>query len=121
MSSRRSPADRLVGVRVEVLEGEVLELLAHLLDAHAAGQRRVDLERLLGDAVALVRRHELQRAHVVQPVGELDQKHAHVVGDGEEELAEVLALRRLLRDEVELLDLGQPVDEGADLRPEQSC
>ena len=57
----------------------------------------------------------------MQPVGELDQQHAHVVGDGEQELAEVLALRRALRDEVEALDLGQAVDEGADLRPEGAC
>ena len=82
-------------------EGEVLELVAHLLDAHAAGERRVDVERLLGDALALVGRHEAERAHVVQPVGELDQQHAHVGGDREQELAEVLALRGALRDEVE--------------------
>ena len=68
---------------------------------------------------ALLRRHELQRAHVVQAVGELDQQHAHVVGDGEQELAEVLGLLGLLRDEVELLDLGQAVDERADLVAEQ--
>ena len=45
------PADRLVGFGVEVLEGQVLQLLAHFLDAHAAGERRVDLEGLLGDAL----------------------------------------------------------------------
>ena len=82
-------------------EGEVLELLAHLLHAHAAGERRVDVEGLLGDALALVGRHEAERAHVVQSVGELDQQHAHVVGDREQELAEVLGLRGALRDEVE--------------------
>ena len=47
-------------------------------------------------------RHVLEGAHVVQPVGELDQEHADVVRDGEEELAEILGLRRLLRDQVEL-------------------
>ena len=35
--------------------------------------------RLLGDARALLRRHEIERAHVVQAVGELDQQHADVV------------------------------------------
>ena len=69
----QAPADGLVGFRVEMAEGEVLELVAHLLDAHAAGERRVDVEGLLGDALALVGRHEAERAHVVQPVGELDQ------------------------------------------------
>ncbi len=112
------PADRLVGLRVEVLEGQILQLLAHFLDAHAAGERRVDVEGLLGDPLPLLRRHELQRAHVVQAVGELDEQHPHVVGDGEQELAEILALRGPLRDEVEPLDLGEAVDEGADLGAE---
>ena len=33
-----------------------------------------------------------QRAHVVQAVGELDQQHAHVVGDRQQQLAQVLGL-----------------------------
>ena len=86
-----------------------------LVHAHAAGERRIDVERLLGDAPARFRRHEVERAHVVQPVGELDQQHAHVVGDRQQQLAQVLGLLRLLGDEVELLQLGQAVDQRADL------
>jgi hypothetical protein len=111
--------DRLEGLRVDVLEGQVLQLLAHLLDPHAAGERRIDLQRLLGDALALLGRHELEGAHVVQAVGELDQEHPDIVRDREQELAEVLALSGALGDEVEALDLGQPVHERADLRPER--
>ena len=62
--------------------------------------------------------HVLERAHVVQPVGELDQQHANVAGDGDQQLAEVLGLLGLLGDEVELLDLGQAVDQRADLLAE---
>ena len=59
-------------------------------------------ERLLGDARrACPAGTKCKGAHVVQAVGELDQEHAHVVGDGEQELAEILGLRRALRDEVE--------------------
>jgi chorismate mutase len=61
----------------------------------------------------------VQRAHVVQPVGELDEQHAHVVGDREQQLAEVLGLLGLLGDEIELLELGEAVDERADLLAEQ--
>ena len=110
--------DGLVGVGVAPLEGQLLELLAHGLHAHAAGQRRIDLERLLGDAPAALRLHVLERAHVVQAVGQLDQQHADVAGDGDQELAEVLRLLGLLGDEVELLDLGQAVDQVADLLAE---
>ena len=88
------------------------------LHAHAAGERRIDVQRLLGDARALFRRHEMQRAHVVQAVGELDEQHAHVFGDGEQQFAEVLGLLGLLGDEVELLDLGQALDQLADLLAE---
>ena len=63
-------------------------------------------------------RHEIERAHVVQPVGELDQQHAHIGRDREQQLAQVLGLLGLARDEVELLQLGQAIDQRADLRPE---
>ena len=111
--------DGAVRVRIDVAEGQLLEFLAHVLHAHAAGQRRIDLHRLLGDAQALVGRHVVERAHVVQPVGELDQQHAHVFGDRQQQLAQVFGLLGLLGDEVELLQLGQPLDQLAELRPEQ--
>ena len=60
-----------------------------------------------------------QRAHIVQPVGELDQQHAHVVGDGKQKLAQVLGLLRLLGDEIEPLQLGQAFDQNADFVAEQ--
>ena len=72
-------------------EGKILELVAHALHAHAPGERRIDLHRLLGDARALLLRHELDGAHVVQAVGELDEEHADVLGDGEQQLSQVLA------------------------------
>ena len=82
------------------------------------GERRIDVDRLLRGAPARLRRHEVERAHVVQPVGELDQQHAHIGRDREQELAQVLGLLRLARHEVELLQLGEPVDQRADLGAE---
>ena len=64
--------DHLIGFGIERAEGQVLQLLAHLLHAHAAGERRVDVEGLFGDSLARGFGHELQGAHVVQPIGELD-------------------------------------------------
>ena len=61
----------------------------------------------------------VERAHVVQPVGELDQQHAHVLGNRQQQLAQVLRLLGLLRDQVELLQLGQALDQLADIRAEQ--
>ena len=111
--------NHLISVGIELAERQILELFAHLLHAHAAGKRRVDVERFLrGDAPRLGRT-VFERAHVVQPVCELDQQHAHVVGDSEQKLAQILGLLRLLGDEVELFQLGQPLDQMADLMAEK--
>ena len=47
----------------------------------------------------------------MEPVGELHQQHADVAGHRQDELLEVLRLRRFLRHEVELVELGHPVDQ----------
>ena len=94
--------DQRVGVRHQAAEGEVLELAAHALHAHAARERGIDVEGVLGDAGPLVLRHELERAHVVQAVGELHQQHPRVVGDRQQQLAEIFGLLRVPGDEVEL-------------------
>ena len=75
---------------LEVAEREVLELPLQLPDAQPVGERRVDLHRLLRHAAALGRRPELERLHVVEPVGQLDEDHADVLGHGQEHLAHVL-------------------------------
>ncbi len=108
----------VVGFGKELTKRQVFEFLAKTVHAHAAGERRVDFQGLLGDTLAPFRRHVLQRAHVVQPVGELDQQHAHVVGDGEQKLAQVLGLLGLARDEVEALQLGEALDQMADVGAE---
>ena len=61
------------------------------------------------------RRHELQRAHVVQAVGELDQENADVVGDRQQQLAQVLGLLGLARHQLQPLQLGEALDQRADL------
>ncbi len=48
----------------------------------------------------------------------LTSKHANVGRNGDQELAEILGLLGLLGDQVEALDLGQAIDQGADLGPE---
>ena len=64
------------------------------------------------------RRHELQRAHVVQAVGELDQENADVVGDREQQLAQVFGLLGLARNQLQPFQLGEAFDQRADFVPE---
>ena len=71
---RRQPvANDLISIGVELAECQVFEFLAHLMHAHAPGERGIDVERFLGDAPARNRGHVRQRAHVVEAVSELDQ------------------------------------------------
>ncbi len=103
---------------LEDLEREVLELPLHLPDAEALRQRRVDLHGLAGDALLLVRRQPVQRAHVVQAVGELDEDDPDVLGHRQQHLADVLGLLLLVAVGAEARQLRDPVDELGDLRPE---
>jgi hypothetical protein len=54
----------------------------------------------------------------VQPVGELDQQHADVVG-GEQELAQILGGALILRLRLDLAELGDAVDQPGDVLAEQ--
>ncbi len=61
----------------------------------------------------------MQRAHVVQPVGELDQQHADVVRHREHQLAQVLGRCSVSVWDLDLRQLGDAVDQPGDLRAEQ--
>ena len=100
-------------------ERQILQFVAHALHAHAPGERRIDVERLLGDPRVLLRRHEMQSAHIVQTVGEFDEQNAHIVGDGEQQLAKILRLHGAFGDEIKPFELGQAFDEPADVGPEK--
>ena len=76
---RDEPADdAAAALGVQHPEGEVFQFLAHPLHAHAPGEGSVDLHRFARLLDLLFRPHGADGAHVVQPVGELDQDHAQV-------------------------------------------
>jgi hypothetical protein len=103
--------ERRLAPRLQVLERELLQLAIGLVEAEPVRDRRVDLERLGGDPLLLGALHRVHRAHVVQPVGELDEDDADVARHREQHLAERLGLRLLARREAKLVELGEAVDE----------
>ena len=112
--------DRGIGVGLELAEGERLHLGHELVHADPLGERRIDVHRLAGDAPALLLRlDEMERAHVVQPVGELDQQHADVARHGEQELAQILGGALILALRLDLGQLGDAVDQPGDVLAEQ--
>ena len=107
-----------VALRVEVLEREVLQLPLDLPDAQPLGQGRVDLHGLARDPELLLRREAGQRAHVVEPIGQLDEDDPDVLGHREQHLADVLGLLLLVRVGGELGQLRDAVHEVGDFRAE---
>ena len=111
--------DRGKAHRLQLAEGQRLHFAHVLIHADPLGQRRVDIHRLARDQLAFLRRlDEVQRAHVVQPVGQLDQQHADILGHGEQELAQVFGRAFILGHGLDLGKLGHPVDQPRDLGAE---
>jgi hypothetical protein len=100
-----------VAQRIDVAEGQLLQLAIEVVQPQPVGDRGVDLQRLARDAAALVRPQGVQRAHVVQAVGQLDEDDAHVARHRQQHLAEVLRLGVLDRLELDLVQLGDAVDQ----------
>ena len=57
----------------------------------------------------------LEGAHVVQAVGQLDEHHAHVGDHGQQHLADVLGLAVFAVGKLDLVDLGDALDDVGDL------
>ena len=108
------------GLGIDVPERQLLQFLAHVLHAHAPGERRVDIHGFLGNAAALLLGHVVERAHVVEAIGQLHEQDPHILGDGDQELAQVFGLLGAARSEIELVELGQSLHQGTDLLAEQA-
>ncbi len=109
------------GVRlgVDLLKRQGLQLVLHLLHADAFGERGVNFHRFAGDAFAprLVA-HEMQGAHVVQAIGQLDQQHADVAAHRQHQLAEILRLLGAVGLQFQPGQLGDAIDEAGDFLAE---
>ena len=97
--------------RVERLEREVLELPLDRVDTKTMRQRRVDLERLARLLQLLLLAQVLDRPHVVQAVGELDEDDVGVLRHRDDHLAVVLRLGLLAALELDPRQLRDALDE----------
>jgi hypothetical protein len=104
-------AHRRIPPGVHEAEGQVLQLAVHLVQAQAVRDGGEDLDGLARDAGALGRCHRIHRAHVVQAVAQLDEDDAHVARHRQQHLAERLGLAVLAGGELQLVQLGQAVDQ----------
>ena len=90
---------------------KVLQFPLDVVDSETMRERRVYLERLLRDGDSLLSFVGLNRAHVVQTIGQLDQDHADILRHHQKHLAQILRLivHHILERKVP--QLGHSIDE----------
>ena len=88
------------------------------MHTHATRKRRVDVHRLTGFLDLFVIAHGLDRAHVVQTVGEFDQGHAQIARRRHEQLAEVFRLLSFVGINLKVGEFGYAIDKISDLTSE---
>ncbi|MOA21569.1 hypothetical protein D3C78_1420680 [compost metagenome] len=96
---------------MEVAERQVLQFAVGLVQAQAVGDGRINFQRLGCNAAPFAARHVRQRAHIVRAVGQLDEDDAHIAGHGQQHLAKRFSLVFLAGIELQLVQLGQSVDQ----------
>ena len=107
--------EHVVAIGVDRRKAQVLQLTVERVQAQPVRDWRVNIERFASNAAALVRAHGIERAHVVQTVGELDQDDADIARHGQQHFSKAFGLLLRFCGEVKAVKLGKPVDEIADL------
>ena len=75
-----------------MLKRQILKLPSNLRHTEPMGEGGVQITGFLCDATTLFRSQEVERPHIVQTVGQLNQNDTRVLGNREEQLAIVLNL-----------------------------
>ncbi len=102
--------DALVLGGLQVAQAEVLELPLDLPHAEPVGQRGVDALAVPGDLAPALLVQALDAAHQVQALGQHHQHHAHVLGDAEQQPAQVLLVLILVLGGDHRVHVGDLVD-----------
>ncbi len=112
-------AERLVGLRLEIAERQLLELVLDLAHPEAVRNRGVDVARFLGDRNPALIGQVAERPHVVHAIGKLHEDDADVIHHRQQHLAEVLRLPLLARGEADGADLRHAFDDVGHFRAEK--
>ena len=105
-----------VNVRLEILQGEVIQFRLDLGNTQTVGDGSIDVHGLPGLLSLFLRLHILESPHVVEPVRKLDQNHPDILGHSQEHLSQVLRLQvHLVLGIGQLAQLGNAVDKQGNL------
>ena len=86
--------DLLVGIRVQVTEGEIFQLPLELADAQTVGERRIDVGDLLGHQHPGLFICRLRFPQAGDPLRQLDHHGAHILDHSEQHATHVVDLLR---------------------------
>ena len=111
--------DRLVRIGFQLLECEQLHLMHIFVHPDPLSEGGVDIHRFAGDTAALLRAFdEVQRAHIVQPIGKFDQQHTDIVGNRQQEFPQVFGRPLILGLRLDFRKLGDAIDQPRDFGSE---
>ena len=106
--------DVLVILRFEVSQGDVLQFALDRVQTQLVGDLGVEVHRFPALLAPLFAREHLQRTHHLEPVGQLDEDHARVLGIADDQVAEIVGLL-FGHLEFQLRDVGQSQGDAHDL------
>ena len=109
--------DVFVVLRFEVLEGNVFQIALDTVKAQLVGNLCVKVHRFPALLAPLLAREDVERAHHLETVGQLDENHARVFGVAYDQVAEVVGLL-LGHLQSEFGNVGQPHGDAHDLLAE---
>ena len=104
---------------VQFGKSDFLQFTLNFLHADTFGKRRINIQRLAGNAGALFRSAEMQRAHVVQTIRQLNQQHADIFRHRQQQLAKIFRLFVVGRFLLDFCQFRQTVDNLRHLVAEQ--
>ena len=91
------------------MQAAVLQLFLHVQDAQTVGDGGIHLHGLAGFIAALLFRPCITGAHIVQPVAQLNDHHAHIAAHSQQHFAQVFGLQFFNVGELDLGQLGHAV------------
>ncbi len=100
---------------VEITQRQIFQLLLHALHTQPVRQRGINMHSFKRGLAAFVVDFYTERAHIVQPVAQLNENNTHVARHGKEHLAQILDVLVFFVGEGDLHQLGQSVDKIGDV------
>ena len=104
----------MVSHRVEIADGEILQLLLDGANAEPMRDGSVNFERFQRRIAPLLLRLEIQCPHIVQPVRQLDDDHTDILRHRQQHLADILRLLFLLGGKRHLAELCHAIHKVGD-------